>query len=258
MDNEFRPLVRQFLTPDGFAFNFTYGGCQKFCGNMQDKFSVLLEPLNGCNPQCVCVKTPAYTVDKNGILHIDFEVVTNNVPLGVLFKYATDCVSDKYPRARETAEFNVVINHLLDVFATTVHESGLELFQYGHAIIEVAEIVTGERPREDDAIARMNSETRYAVTVDVHNNEFACDNVRFVAFTMEFLRFFLACVNIVAGGYMFNVVIPSLRTVAARMLRADVQSNFFPDAIGETIQYIGSLIDDATPSREDIPQERGQ
>ena len=248
------PLVRNFTTYDGFNYNFTYGGCKEFCGNTEDKFSVVLKtnvmPMHIGDYQCVCVKRPILTGrDGSDVVWFDFEVGTNGFPMGSFSEYIRKFSYENYISKEE--------NMIDNLFA--LYLSQLQSFDMGYEfgcgdcppLIHINEVIknyySGDPSDGNDFfIERMrnNEEARYIVSMRLANTPQVHDNVIITAIGMEFIRQFMSAVNTTLSLWKSSsIFVPDIRTIFLRNIRHEVSQGYYPEGFMEVIRFIKYVMD---------------
>lgn len=251
------PLVREFCTYDGFWYNFTYGGCKEFCGNTEEKFSVVLKtnvmPLRVGDYQCVCVKKPILTGrDDLDQVWLDIDIGTNGFPMGSLVEYITNGLNRlaNHP----TGDVNDVIDTLFCNYLQEIEalDMGVNFnIKNVFSVVRMSEVVKNHyfdtnNPKERyfEMISN-NQEARYIASIRLANTPDVLDNAFFTAIGMEFIRQFMAAANTAISLYHSSTIfIPDIYDIFRRNIRHEISNGYYPDGFFEVVNFVRNAIGD--------------
>lgn len=253
---EMGPLVREFCTYDGFWYNFTYGGCKEFCGNTEEKFSVVLKtnvmPIHVGDYQCVCVKKPILTGNDNSdYVWIDIDIGTNGFPMGSFDEYVL-----KGLRKIRGCETNT--SETIDtLFANYLHE--LEALDMGiylrvgeiDPLVRINEVVKNYYPNLENPNERYreklnnNQEARYIASIRLANTPDVLDNAFITAVGMEFIRQLMSAVNTAISLFDSSAIfIPDIYDIFRRNIRHEISNGYYPDGFFEVVNFVRNAVGD--------------
>lgn len=258
-----RPLIREFNSIEGFGYSLAYGGCMENCGNTQEKFSVHLNtkcytPIGVGTSQCVCVKSPILTgTDGSPVICVDVEIGTNQFPVGELMKYL---------EKNNQGNINGLVSALLTEYVRALKSLNLGLMLDGidepYFDAYITDVCKDHFICKCDCrdvryeLARLNSEARFEFTACTNVVETLEDNVLFIALGMDFVRQFMAAVNIALNLQSSSILPPvEIISIFKRNMRYEISGGYYPDALDELIEYVRGVLQRREECNEEFNEE---
>lgn len=242
------PLTRWFETYEGFSYIFKYGACAEFCGNEEEKFSVVMVPRNGIfegREQCICVKSPMITgSEADDMSFIDINVGLNGFPLAtfgrVLKEVAAPCVDINDILE---ATLNIYRHELckLDLGFTDLGKS-TNAYSAGHISVFVTEPLVGLNDFNKFDESRLDNEGRMVITIRIPtNNAISKDGILFVAIGMEYIRQVMAAANTYITLAHTSEFKPNFYDIFSRNIRHEIANRYYPDGYMQVVKYVAAL-----------------
>ena len=232
------PLTRWFETYEGFSYIFKYGACADYCGNTEDKFSVVLMPRNGIlegREQCICVKRPMVTCHDDANF-VDVEIGTSNLPLAS-FMQSIKSVSGGCP---------VNINDIIEV-CTNIYrhefgelDLGFDPIKNNNPIaVSVTEPLIAPVDIKRFDANRLDNQGRLIVTFKTPADDAICkDGIVFTVFGMELIRQIVAAINVFLNIVETSTFVPNFYDIFARNIRHEIANNYYPDGYMGTVKFV--------------------
>lgn len=233
------PLTRHFTTYEGFNYLFKYGASQNFCGNTEQKYSVLFIPNWGCGdeefPQCICVKRPMITGSEiDNRCFIDIEIGLSNFPLGT-FSELLDKTINGY--GWKSYLINAISGCL------NMYRRELGKLDMGYVIPrDRMEVSITEPVSNGWGNIHLDREARLIVTIEIPwNDTLANDNILFVSLGMEFIRQVMAAANEFIYLHRTAKFKPDFIELFLRNIRHEIANGYYPGGFVEVIKFISDI-----------------
>lgn len=233
------PLSRHFTTYEGYNYLFKYGASQNFCGNTEQKYSVLFIPLWGCEdrdlPQCICVKRPMVTGSEiDNKCFIDIEIGLSNFPLGT-FSELLDITNDVYGWKSYLSN---AISGCLNMYRRELGKLNI-----GYEVPRDRMKVSITEPVSNGwGNIHPNREARLIVTIEIPwNDTLANDNILFVSLGMEFIRQVMTAANEFIYLHKTVKLKPDFNELFLRNIRHEIANGYYPDGFMEVIKFVTDI-----------------
>jgi hypothetical protein len=237
-ERELGPLTRHFATYEGFQYIFKYGASQEYCGNEEQKYSVLMIPRwgdEGGAPQCICVKRPMVTGSElEDRCFIDLEIGLSNFPLETLLGFTEESDRECCTFATRT-RFEYFIDTCLNIY-----RKELGKLDIGYAVpMDTMNVSISEPVSYNWGNIHLDKEGRLIVTIMVPwNDTLANDNILFVSLGMEFIRQIMSAANTYILLSKTSTFKPDFVEVFARNIRHEIANGYYPDGFEEVIKFV--------------------
>ena len=239
-ERELEPLTRHFTTYEGFNYIFKYGASQEYCGNEEQKYSVLMIPNWGNEksmPQCICVKRPMITGSElDDRCFIDIEVGLSNFPLGTLLDFTEDKDREReYCKFGIRSKFEYIVDTCLNIYRRELGKLDL-----GYTIPKDKMNLSITEPVSYNwGNIHLDREGRLIVTIMIPwSDTLANDNILLVSLGMEFIRQIMSAANTFILLSKTSVFMQDFVELFARNIRHEIANNYYPDGFMDVIKFI--------------------